>query len=43
MRDYLYQLMGWSILIVIGLVMGITLGLAAFAIGYLSTLIPVIY
>lgn len=43
MRDFLFQLAGWSILIVLGLVAGVALALAAFTIGWLSTLLPVAY
>lgn len=43
MRDFLYQLAGWSILIVLGMVAGVALALAAFALGWLSTLLPVAY
>ena len=43
MRDFLYQLAGWSILIVLGMVVGIVLALAAFTLGWLTTLIPVTY
>ena len=43
MRDFLYQLVGWSILIVLGTVSGVALALAAFALGWLSTLLPVAY
>lgn len=43
MRDFLYQLAGWSILIVLGLVAGIVLAMAAFTLGWLSTLLPVAY
>lgn len=43
MRDFLYQLAGWSILILIGTVVGIALAMAAFALGWLSTLLPVAY
>ena len=44
MRNSLFeQLLGWSILITVGMVMGIALALCAFAVGYLTTLIPVVY
>lgn len=43
MRDFLFQLAGWSILIVLGLVAGVVLALAAFTLGWLSTLLPVAY
>lgn len=43
MRDFFYQLAGWSIIIVLGMVAGIALALAAFALGWLSTLLPVAY
>lgn len=43
MRDFLCQLAGWSILIVLGLVAGIALAMAAFTLGWLSTLLPVAY
>lgn len=43
MRDFLFQLAGWSILIVLGLVVGIALAMAAFTLGWLSTLLPVAY
>ena len=43
MRDFLFQLAGWSILIVLGLVAGVALALAAFVLGWLSTLLPVAY
>nr|DAY37013.1 MAG TPA: hypothetical protein [Caudoviricetes sp.] len=43
MRDFLFQLAGWSILIVLGLVAGVALALAAFTLGWLSTLLPVAY
>lgn len=43
MRDFLFQLAGWSILIVLGLVAGIALAMAAFTLGWLSTLLPVAY
>lgn len=43
MRDFLYQLAGWSILIVLGLFAGIALAMAAFTLGWLSTLLPVAY
>lgn len=43
MRDFIYQLAGWSILIVLGLVAGIALAMAAFTLGWLSTLLPVAY
>lgn len=41
MRDFFYQLAGWSILIILGLVAGIALALATFTLGWLSTLLPV--
>lgn len=43
MRDLLFQLAGWSILIVLGLVAGIALAMVAFTLGWLSTLLPVAY
>lgn len=43
MHDFLFQLAGWSILIVLGLVAGVALALAAFTLGWLSTLLPVAY
>ena len=43
MRDFLFQLAGWSILIVLGLVAGVALALTAFTLGWLSTLLPVAY
>lgn len=43
MRDFLFQLAGWSILIVLGLVAGVALAMAAFTLGWLSTLLPVAY
>lgn len=43
MRDFFFQLAGWSILIVLGLVAGVALALAAFTLGWLSTLLPVAY
>lgn len=42
-NTFFEQLLGWSILITVGMVMGIALALAAFTIGYLTTLIPVLY
>ena len=43
MRDFFFQLAGWSILIVLGLVAGIVLAMAAFTLGWLTTLLPVAY
>ena len=42
-RLYGYVIYGWSLLITVGIILGGLFGIGFFAIGYLTTLIPVVY
>lgn len=42
-RTYGYAIYGWALLITVGAILGALLGIGFFTIGYLTTLIPVIY
>lgn len=42
-RLYGYVIYGWTLLITVGIILGILFGIGFFFIGYLTTLIPVVY
>lgn len=42
-RLYGYAIYGWALLITVSIILGTLFGIGFFAIGYLTTLIPVVY